>query len=332
MTEFDSSQNDAAQTSAQKGWGWKRFKNYWWDIFFGPYDVINWKIFQTIFGIAWLNWFAGYVPTIRYWISTGGFHISTANASGHYAEPAPLVPPEYVVAFTAVYLVCILLNIFGIWRKVLVWVMFWGAVYTQAVDQPSAFTLSKLFIVYFFLVGIAPQPEKRPGASDDEPLVMSAWPVRLIQLSLLIEYMEADSCKIFLGDWIFKYSNGSLYFSNMDPLWGFTQGLYKNFFAAWVVNVLSWRPFWILFSLSAVAFEVFAPVLFLWRKTRYPVAIIYGICMHIGIAVLMKDLIYFSLQMITFYIFWIRAEHTRMVLLWLRDRLLPKSIAARLPI
>jgi|GEM_PF-2457888 len=306
----------------QRGWGWKRFKAYFWDIWFGPYDVLNWKIFQSLFTVSWFVWITNYFPTRHWWLSDAGFHISRKDASWHYAEPAPLIPYEWVTAIFVVYLVLVVLYICGIWQKVLVWFMFWGAVYAQAVDQPSAFTLSKLFIVYFFVCGIAPQPERRPGASDDEPLVMSAWPVRIIQFTLLLEYMEAGTCKLFLGDWLFQ----------RDALWGFSQGLYKNFFSAWILNWLTWKPFWVGFTLSAVAFEALAPVLFLWRKTRYPIAVVYGIFMHIGIAVLMKDLIYFSLQMCTFYIFWIRAEHTRALLTWMRDHLLPSSLAAKLPI
>ena len=61
------------------------------------------------------------------------------------------------------------------------------------------------------------------------------------------------------------------------------------------------RPAWWALAYASLAFELFAPLLFLWKRTR-GAAILFGIGFHLSIALLMKDLVYFSTQMITFYI------------------------------
>jgi hypothetical protein len=51
---------------------------------------------------------------------------------------------------------------------------------------------------------------------------------------------------------------------------------------------------------SVLIFELGAPLWFLWRRTR-PFAILFGLSFHRGIALLMKAVWVFSLQMIAFY-------------------------------
>ena len=54
----------------------------------------------------------------------------------------------------------------------------------------------------------------------------------------------------------------------------------------------------------ALFFEASAPLLFLVAKLR-PLAFFLGIGFHLVIAVMMKDLIYFTLQMLCFYILFV---------------------------
>jgi hypothetical protein len=61
---------------------------------------------------------------------------------------------------------------------------------------------------------------------------------------------------------------------------------------------------WSVLQYLALAFELLAPLLFTVRRLR-PVALVLGIGFHLVIALMMKDLIFFSLQMWTFYLlFW----------------------------
>jgi hypothetical protein len=70
----------------------------------------------------------------------------------------------------------------------------------------------------------------------------------------------------------------------------------------------------------ALSFEVFAPALFLIKRLRW-VAIIVGVGMHIFIALLMKDLIFFSAQMITFYVLFLPDRFVDPVDTWVEGKL-----------
>ncbi|MBE7498555.1 MAG: hypothetical protein HS117_26755 [Verrucomicrobiaceae bacterium] len=57
-------------------------------------------------------------------------------------------------------------------------------------------------------------------------------------------------------------------------------------------------------------FELEAPVLFCVRKLR-PIAFVIGMGLHLMIALMMKDLIFFSAQMWTFYALFVTPEQWR---------------------
>ena len=72
----------------------------------------------------------------------------------------------------------------------------------------------------------------------------------------------------------------------------------------WLLRTL---PVW---SWTALLFELEAPVLFCVWKLR-PIAFVIGIGFHFMIALLMKDLIFFSVQMWSFYALFITADEYR---------------------
>ena len=116
-----------------------------------------------------------------------------------------------------------------------------------------------------------------------------AWPIRVLQLSLLLHYAASGLCKSMYGDWL-KYH---------DVLWMQIQGLYMTDAAAWMVRNL---PAW-TFTVQqhmALGFELLAPVLLGVRRLRW-LGFLLGIGMHLLVALTMYQLIYFSLQMIAFY-------------------------------
>ena len=63
-------------------------------------------------------------------------------------------------------------------------------------------------------------------------------------------------------------------------------------------------PLWWCLAAATMVFETGAIVLFTWKRTRVAI-VIFGVFFHLGIAILMKDLIFFSLQMITAYVFFV---------------------------
>ncbi|MCX6853507.1 MAG: HTTM domain-containing protein [Verrucomicrobia bacterium] len=130
-------------------------------------------------------------------------------------------------------------------------------------------------------------------------------PIRVIQATLLLQYLASGLGKVFVGDWI-NYD---------DVLLTHVQGLYRTDFAAWCLRTLPiWT--WTVMQWAALLFELEAPILFCVRKLR-PVAFVVGMGFHLMIALMMKDLIFFSAQMWTFYALFITADEYR----WAWDRL-----------
>ena len=59
-----------------------------------------------------------------------------------------------------------------------------------------------------------------------------------------------------------------------------------------------------MLAIVTLVFETRAVVFFFWNRTRIW-TVFAGLMMHIAIAILMKDLIYFSVQMMMAYVFFI---------------------------
>ena len=155
-------------------------------------------------------------------------------------------------------------------------------IYVSLVDPISAFTLNRLFIFSLLLLALAPAT-----APDD---TMPAWPVRILQLTLVLHYATSGVCKSLRGDWL----------TSDDVLWSQLQNIYMTDAAALFVRV---TPTWAMTLLqhTALGFELLAPLLFGLRRLR-PFALFIGISMHIMIAVTMYQLFYFSAQMVCFYL------------------------------
>jgi hypothetical protein len=269
---------------------WNRILDWW----FAPMDVLPLRIFETLLCCSMLYYFSGYLNTPEWWLTHKGFHVSAAATSSHYLSPPPLPPVEWLLPITVAFYATALVYLLGIGRRVLNWLFFGVCVYIQAMDQPSAFTINRMFIVSFFFLGLQPPVEIHEGKK-----VISGWVIRIFQLTLIIQYVGAGVCKFAWGDWLYR----------SDVVWTQSQGHYKNQLAAWAVNDLS-MFWWYGLAWVSLAFESFAAILFAWNRTRL-FAVFFGICFHLGIAMLMKDLIYFSLQMITAYVFFIEPTMLR---------------------
>lgn len=280
------------------------------DWIFVPYSLTVWRSFETIVCIVMVYYFSSFLKTPDWWIGTSGYHVSARATSSGYLPPPPLIPDDWIHVVVVAFYFFSGMYILGYGRKVLNWVFFAFCMYVQAVDQPSAFTINRMLILYFFMFGLQPESEpmeaisietsKDAPAQTDKPAKVSGWMVRIMQLTLGLQYSASGICKIE-GGWI-KIQNDTIVF-NSKVVWTQSQGHYKNELAAWAVNDL---PMFVWGSLAGATlfFELFAIFLFFWKRTRLA-TVIFGVCLHLGIAMLMKDLIYFSLQMLTMYIFFV---------------------------
>jgi len=120
---------------------------------------------------------------------------------------------------------------------------------------------------------------------------------------LLTIYFATGFTKVYGGDWL----------THTDVVWSHAQGYYCTEFAAFLLrNLPSFA--WTLVQYSVVVFELGAPVLFGWGRTR-PFAILFGLFFHLGIALMMKAVWVFSLQMTTFYILFLPEGFARGLLM-----------------
>ena len=88
--------------------------------------------------------------------------------------------------------------------------------------------------------------------------------------------------------------------------------------AAWALRVLP-DGMWTAGQYGTLVFEIGAPIWFAWRRTRYW-AIAAGFGLHLGIALMMRNVGLFSLQMVAFYPLFVSAEAWRGFGRWVLER------------
>lgn len=231
------------------------------------------------------------------WLTPLGFHPSPA-ADSYMAPQFPLMPPEWLPFAGIFFFGSLAAFIFGIKRSVTTWLVLVGLLYVTYVDQISAFTLNRLFIICFFIFAVAPRPRVK---KEGEPEVQIAWPTRMVQVLLVSHYFASALCKMIQGDWL----------KGNDVLWTQLQGFYMTDFGAWVVRTVPFEGI-VAGQWFALLFELFAPLLFCVRRLR-PVAFICGAGFHIGVALTMHKLIFFSAQMIVLYLVFVPPEWLRRI-------------------
>ena len=271
------------------------------DFWFADQDAIRVRAFEVILLICMVYYFSSYLMTPRYWLSDAGYHVSEGATLSHYLPPPVLVPESLLYFVVPAFYVCTFAYIFGYARRILAWVIFFISVYVQAMDQPTSFTINRMFIISFLLLALQPPERKADGKKWIE-----GWIPRFFQATLLIQYGSAGICKMVSGNWIVPpikklfmgdstefmefLSKDPLYLINIvepDIVWSQSQGHYKNILSAYAVNYMP-LPLWWVLAFSTIVFEFGAPFFFLWKRTRIPV-VIFGVLFHFGIAILSID-------------------------------------------
>lgn len=263
-------------------------------------DALPLRVFEILFTSTFLLRMSWLGLSWREWLTEDGFHLNTAElAAIGCPEPLPLLTPAGVAALVVV----ICLSATGLMlnkaRRLALLGLFASALYTQGADWMSAFTINKLYVGVYGILLVTHGYRRDP---DSGRLIICAVPVRLVQGTLLCQYLAAGIAKAFgKGDWL-KYT---------DVLYTQVQGIFRTDFAAWCLRTLPlWA--WTVIQWISLLFELEAPVLFCVRKLR-PFAFVIGIGMHLMIALMMKNLIFFSAQMWAFYALFVTPEQWRWV-------------------
>jgi hypothetical protein len=268
----------------------RRWETFW----YGGVDPIRLVAFRWAFAWSLLFYVVTWLRHGPEWLTEAGFHPS----SSVYAPRLPLLSEALLWPFALVYcgaaLSIALRPTAGRHLRIATAAVLGGTIYITLADPVSAFTLNRLFIVGFLVLLLAPSPRS-------EPPRQTAWPVRVLQGTLILQYLGAGACKALWGDWL----------DRSDVLWTQVQGVFMTDVAAALVR---WLPPWGWTTIQhlALGFEVAAPVLFLVRRLR-PVAFVLGLGMHAIIAATMAQLIWFSLQMACFYLLFVEPRRLRAI-------------------
>jgi len=117
-----------------------------------------------------------------------------------------------------------------------------------------------------------------------------AWPIWLLRGYLVTVYFCSGWVKLIFGNWL-----------SWEPvaLKAMT-GYYITPFSSWMASNLP-ETIWIIGAWVVIIFELGAPLLFLYAPLR-KTALITGSLLHLVIALMMKDLVFFSLSMMVFYV------------------------------
>lgn len=262
-------------------------------------DALPLRVFEVLFTSVFLLRMGWLGLSWREWLTEEGFHLNAAElAAVGCPGPLPLLTAPGVAALAVVIYLTAAGLMLNKARRLALLGLFSCALYTQGLDWMSASSMNKLFVGVYGILLVTPG-YVRDAASGR--LMISAVPVRLVQGTLICMYLASGIAKGFIGDWL-KYN---------DVVYTQMQGIFRTDFAAWCLRTLPvWS--WTVAQWVTLLFELEAPVLFGVRKLR-PIAFVIGIGLHLMIALMMKDLIFFSAQMWTFYALFVTPEQWRWV-------------------
>lgn len=280
----------------------KKIYHFW----LAPISSLRLHLFQRVFTFTFLLYMGAWFLHAPEWLTEKGYHLDRFTKDIFHPSPFPLLSSTAVIPFAILLFGATLLVIFDCFASFAIWVVLGCAIYVQNVDLISAYTLNKYYIVVFALLAVSPPryPQHK---------YQSAWPVRTIQSTLLIQYFTAGTCKMLHGDWL----------QNPQVLWSQVQGHYATDLAAYLLRIIP-KEAWSIMTYGSLILELVLPIAFLFKKTR-KVAMSIGIVFHTLIALLMYQLIFFSLQMISFYLLFLTEEESQQLSQRLKIQFYPQA-------
>lgn len=263
----------------------------------GPVDAVRLVAFRFAATIALLIYTLSWALQADEWLTPVGYHLSPSASDG-LQLPIPLLGPITLIVFMLVYVGSMAAITLGWQARACSLPVFAGLVYVTIADRLASFSMNKLGIVAWSILVLAPWPR----APERE--LRSAWPLRILQATLLVQYVGAGICKL-RGGWL----------RNPDALWLQAQDVYMTPLAAWMVREL---PIWVWTSLQygALAFELLAPLLLCVARLR-PLGFAWGLAMHLAIGLMMYRVGLFSLSVVAYYVLFVDERRLAAVRRWL---------------
>jgi hypothetical protein len=170
-------------------------------------------------------------------------------------------------------------------RRLGVWGMLATSLWVYGSDPWTTQALNRIFVGVFLLLATAPGYSTNERGERTVPWAV----IGVFQAMLVIIYFAAGWTKTFQGEWL----------KNTHCLWNIVQGYHRTDFAALVLrNTPVWL--WSIKQYATLLFEIGAPLWFALRWTR-PLAVVFGISLHVAIALMMERLFFFGSVMLSFY-------------------------------
>ena len=292
--------------TAQSLWGRVKQDGNW---MVAPVDALPQRVFECACTLAFLAMVGFNFWEWRDWLTDHGYHLTVEEARLlGYPPPFPTMPAWMVPIFGLSLLMASGAVMVNRGRRLGLWVLFFAAVYVQGVDYLSTSAQNKMCIALYALLATGPglkwsQERRRLEVSRALPGVIMAM--------LVIIYWAAGWTKAF---------NGGAWLEHADSLKLAVAGFHRTELAAWAVR--SWPDgIWTAGQYGTLVLEIGAPIWFLWRRTRCW-ALLAGVGLHVGIALMMRNVGLFSLQMVAYYPLFVSAASwraaVRRVVEWLR--------------
>lgn len=219
---------------------------------------------------------------------------------------------------TGVKVLCLLvagtsfLLMVGLWSRFSGWSVFLLTLALQRYN-PAAFNGGDLILRGVLQLGVALGPSgahlsmdshRRGGRKGSIPLI-EAWPIRFVQLHVSMGYFLTFYLKTRGHSW---FDGTALWYAlNLDDLARFD-----------IPDVLVTPPLGTVFTLSAILTEGFVGLGVWWRRTR-PVALLAGVALHVGIALVM-EIGFFSIVMVASYIAFVPSSAFESIFIRLRRK------------
>lgn len=255
----------------------RRAQNNWACFWFSEISARPYSIFRVIHGLTLFLFLATWWQQAPEWIGPNGFHFAD--------EPAKPLPFAVLPFFSILQFGTLIFFIVG-WRvRLTAAISLILLCYVTLIDRIAAFSINSIYLFTLTVFIIYPGKPTKRGTT-------TATPTRMLQLALVTIYFSSGWHKAVFGDWL----------DSPTVLRTMLSGIYMTDTAAWALHTF---PDWMWMSAQylTLAFELFSPVLFFSssHKLRW-FGIAFGCLFHLGIALFMDQLIYFSLQTMSFYI------------------------------
>lgn len=266
---------------------WSRVE-YWLE---EPQLVVRAEVLRVAAPLVVLGFMAGRIAHVGDWIGGEGFRVP--DLGGDWTQPL-YVPPLPLWAARAVGALMIasgLSVVVGFKTKWSALVFAATLAFVALSDRLAAYSVSKLGPTIMIAIaassaGTRLSIDSRGKKKKKAKLARGAPALRFVQALPIVIYSASGIAKM-RGDWL------------KDPLvlWSQMHGNYQTWLAFWLATVLpAWA--WTAMQGATLVFEVLAPIWFALRRTRN-IALVFGITMHVMIALLFAPVVWFSLLMIT---------------------------------